>query len=160
MNLLQQYFDLPNSEIIVWVLHGFVALCFKTLTCVYFRGFFQWQRPTCPSMRIRIGCHMSRFVLYMLFFFGIFVCVLHQMHDIRLSYILYLLYFLSSPPLRDALSVLSPAPTRLWMWSMRASRTAMLLLPVSLYLTILLLKHRLYTGYMDIAIQDRYYFVM
>lgn len=44
-------------------------------------------------------------------------------------------------PLRDALSVLSPAPMRLWMWSMRENLTATLLLPVSPYLTVLLFKH-------------------
>lgn len=41
-------------------------------------------------------------------------------------------------PSRDALSVLSPAPMRLWIWLMRANLTATLLLPVSPYLPVLL----------------------
>lgn len=60
-------------------------------------------------------------------------------------------------PLRDALSVLSPAPMRLWMWSTRANLTATLLLPVSPHLTVLLFKHiayKIYCGYKGIAEQD------
>lgn len=72
-----------------WVLLSFpwgccnnILIC-QTVTCTHTAPvggntftnlnflFFQWQRPTCRSTRTRTGCRLSRFVVYLVYFFGV-----------------------------------------------------------------------------------------
>lgn len=123
VRLPQQHLDVPNCD-----LHTHGSSWWKHFHQFISALFFQWRRPTCRSTRTRTGCHLSRFVVYPVYFFRCLVslCVSHTSSR--------LLRF------RDALSVLSPAQMRWWMWSMRANLTVTLLLPVSPCLTVLLIK--------------------
>lgn len=155
VNLLLQYFNGTQTVKYVdphaplWVHHTFVLPAWNL-----FLLFCQWQRPTCLFMRIRIECHMSRFVLYELFVSRLYLSVLHQLHDLSL-----LFGYTFSP--------LSPSGMH-WTfclqprWGYGCDRWGQSQPPCCchqwVFILIWFLKHRMYWGHMDI--QDKSDFIM